>query len=178
MKLVVTQLIEGESSFHFSSEKDAWIRQIIKNVREQGSLVNGDLKLDVQVTKLDPDYYLRGKMAFEVEQNCARCAETFPLEINHGFAVALAQTGRGKAATPKLSEESDELDVHFFEGHEIDLAPIAQEQIFLSLPYQSLCGQECKGVCQKCGTNLNQSGCGCPATQELNPFSVLQKYQA
>lgn len=175
MKLAVTQLTEGDSFFKFSSLQDPWVKKIIQNVAEQGYRVNGDLKLDLQITKLEPDYYLRGQMAFEVEQSCSRCAETFPLDINHSFAIALAHSGNNKPVTPAMAEESDELDVHFFEGHEVDLAPIFQEQFFLSLPYQSLCGEECKGVCQKCGSNLNQGGCGCPSAKAPNAFSVLEK---
>ncbi len=174
MKLALTQLAEGDSSFRFSSQKDAWIRELIQSVGKEGYVVKSDLDIEMQVTKLEPDYYLRGNMGFKVDQSCARCAETFPLALKHEFAVALAHATQTKA-TPVLAEESDELDVHFFEGHEVDLAPLVREQFFLSLPYQSLCGPDCKGVCQKCGTNLNTGKCTCLQKNDFSPFSVLEK---
>ncbi len=174
MKLALTHLAEGDSAFRFSTKQDAWMRDLVRAIAEDGSIVKSDLNLEMQITKLEPEYYLRGKMGFQVEQACSRCAENFPLPIQHEFSVALAHASRAKPA-PVLAEESDELDVHFFEGHNIDLAPLVREQFFLSLPYQSLCGAECKGVCQKCGLNLNTSSCDCAKKNAFSPFSVLEE---
>ncbi len=174
MKLALTQLAEGDTSFQFSSQNDAWVRELIQSVAQDGYSVKGDLNVDMQITKLEPDYYMRGKMGFQVDQACSRCAETFPLELKHEFSVALAHASKAKP-TPVLADESDQLDVHFFEGHHIELAPLLREQFVLSLPYQSLCGSECKGVCQKCGINLNTSSCGCANKNDFSPFSVLEE---
>lgn len=176
MKLAVTQLAEGDSQFTFNSQKDAWVREVMKSVAADGYTLKSDLNVDVQVTKLEPDYYVRGNLAFQVEQTCARCAEAFPLPLTHPFAVAMAHQNH---RTPKtaLAEESDELDIHFFEGKEIDLEPIVREQFVLSIPYQSLCAPDCKGVCQKCGTNLNMKVCGCPKGDGFSPFTVLEQLQ-
>ncbi len=178
MKLAITQLAEGDSFFKFSSLKDAWVQGVITKIAEQGYTVHGEMKLNVQLTKLEPDYYMRGNLEFVVDQNCARCAEVFPQAVNHPFSIALAHIAASRSKAPVLADESNELDVHFFEGHDVDLAPIFQEQFFLSLPYQSLCGPECKGVCQTCGSNLNQGGCDCPPAKGLTAFSVLESYRA
>ena len=45
----------------------------------------------------------------------------------------------------------------FFEGGEIHLSEIACEQIFLEIPYQPLCQEDCKGLCPQCGRDLNLS---------------------
>lgn len=174
MKLLVTQLAEGENAFRFSSEKDGWLADVVTHVRAKGYDVKSNLDVDANLTKLEPDYYLRGQMRFEIEQTCARCAENFVLPIRHAFEVALAHVSTAKVSRDALSEESEELDVNFFEGPEIDLGPIVQEQFFLSLPYQSLCRPGCRGVCQRCGKNLNGGECGCSKASPLSPFSVLQ----
>ena len=183
MKLLVTQLHEGENTFSFDSQKDGWLREVIAQVEKQGYKLQGDMKVDMQLTKLEPDYYLRGKIRFPVEQTCARCADTFRMPIDHAFDVALAHVAHGhdsrgvKSRAEALAEESEELDINFFEGPEIDLSPIVQEQFFLSLPYQSLCKTDCKGICQRCGKNLNAGDCGCPPLAKPNPFSVLQEFK-
>lgn len=147
--------------------------ELAHRVTKQGYVLKAPMAIDVQLTKLEPDYYLRGTMGFAVEQSCARCAEAFSLPISHPFNVALAHVSHGKARSPELTEESEELDINFFEGNEIDLSPIIEEQFFLSLPYQSLCKEDCKGICQQCGKNKNVSDCACVA-RPTNPFSVLQ----
>ncbi|MBI4845569.1 MAG: DUF177 domain-containing protein [Candidatus Omnitrophica bacterium] len=43
----------------------------------------------------------------------------------------------------------------------IDLTQIARDEIILDYPIRFLCRQDCKGLCYKCGRNLNERDCGC-----------------
>ena len=43
----------------------------------------------------------------------------------------------------------------------IDLEPIIEEALLLSLPMKSLCDEDCKGMCAVCGQNLNEQSCDC-----------------
>jgi uncharacterized protein len=175
MKIAVTSLVEGENSFHFNSQKEDWLKEIITDLSKEGYELKSPLVVDANLTKVEPDFYLRGKLNFTVDQSCARCAETFPLAVNSPFEVALANIPSGRLRSAELAEESEELDVNFFEGKEIDLTPIVVEQFFLSIPYQSLCKPDCLGICQNCGSNLNTKMCECAEKKSLTPFSVLQE---
>ena len=174
MKLLVSQMIEGETAFHFVSDKDGWVREVLHRVEKRGYHVLETMRLDVKLTKFEPDYYLRGQLQFDIEQTCARCADNFKMPVQHRFDVALAHVSVPKVNRFALSEESD---VNFFEGNEIDLAPLVEEQFFLSIPYQAFCNPGCKGMCQKCGQNLNGGACDCLKANPLTPFSVLQEYK-
>lgn len=46
----------------------------------------------------------------------------------------------------------------------IDLDADIREEIILSYPDKPLCKEECKGLCPKCGGNLNEGGCNCGIT--------------
>ncbi len=77
-------------------------------------------------------------------------------------------------------EEENELDAgemesNFFEGGEIRLSEIACEQIFLEVPYQPLCVEDCKGLCPRCGRDLNLSSCDCDKEEWKTEFSILRK---
>jgi len=43
----------------------------------------------------------------------------------------------------------------------IDLNPDIREEILLDYPMKPLCTPNCKGLCLKCGVNLNEKKCGC-----------------
>jgi uncharacterized protein len=43
----------------------------------------------------------------------------------------------------------------------IDLDPDIREEIILDYPIKPLCSADCKGLCPKCGQNLNQGLCCC-----------------
>jgi len=177
MKLIISQLHEGENRFHFESQKDSWVNDVLTRVQSAGYTLRSPLGIDLNLTKLEPDYYLRGQMQFEVEQTCARCAETYGLPLTHGFDIALAHVAGAKVNTVEISEESEVLDVNFFDGNEIELGPIVEEQFFLSLPYQSLCKEDCQGICQQCGKNRNTDPCRCVETNKISPFSILQEHK-
>ena len=88
---------------------------------------------------------------FALELNCDRCAKpiTVPVktEINHTLVTHLND------------ETNDELllisDLRF------DLDEIVTEDVFLNLPAKFLCSDDCKGMCFKCGKDLNSGSCSC-----------------
>jgi uncharacterized protein len=46
----------------------------------------------------------------------------------------------------------------------IELDPDIREEIMVGYPMKPLCKSDCKGLCQKCGKNLNEGGCSCGTT--------------
>ena len=46
----------------------------------------------------------------------------------------------------------------------IVLDPDIREEIILDYPIKPLCRPDCKGLCPKCGKNLNEGGCSCGPT--------------
>ena len=94
---------------------------------------------------------------FELELNCDRCAKeiTVPVktEINHTLVTHLND------------ETNDELllvnELRF------DLDEIVTEDVFLNLPAKFLCKDDCKGVCFRCGKDLNSGSCSCE--KEIDP---------
>jgi uncharacterized protein len=176
MKLSISTLNEGENALEFNSIRDSWLKNLISRIeREGGFHFETPLGLDLRLTKLEPDYYLRGKMNYCIAVPCARCAESFKMPVDQAFELALSHVKSAEAGSEKISEESEELDINFFSGNEIDLEPMVEEQFQLSLPYKALCSNNCRGVCQKCGKNLNQGNCDCKSDSETNPFSILKQ---
>ncbi|MEG1943531.1 MAG: DUF177 domain-containing protein [Angelakisella sp.] len=58
----------------------------------------------------------------------------------------------------------------------VELSELAQGDIVLELPGKFLCKEDCKGLCPKCGQNLNHGSCGCD-TRQLDPrFAALDRF--
>ncbi len=47
-------------------------------------------------------------------------------------------------------------------GKTIDLTEQIREDILLDFPQHFLCRDDCRGLCPRCGANLNEGPCGCP----------------
>ena len=176
MNLVISRLREGENLFSFNSLTDGRLKTMLSQLGTKGFLVRDNIEVSINLTNLEPNYYLQGSMSFTVDQSCARCAEVFPLPIQHNFQLALAHVQYGEGEKVSQSPEGEELDINYFDGNVIDLAPLIEEQFVLSIPYRALCTPQCKGICQKCGINLNRASCECAEDVSLKPFSQLKNF--
>ena len=100
---------------------------------------------------------LCAKAVFELETSCDRCAKPITLpqetEIFHTLVTHLND------------ETNDELML--VNELRYDLDPLITEDIFLDLPSKLLCSEDCKGVCPRCGKDLNQGSCSCE--KEVDP---------
>ena len=68
----------------------------------------------------------------------------------------------------------DDGTANVLESENIDIDEVTFTNIFSNIPLKHLCSDNCKGICQKCGTNLNESQCECE-DDEWNPqFEILK----
>jgi len=84
---------------------------------------------------------------------CDRCTKefnkTFSLQINH-------------VLTNSVENESEMDDnVILLDGHMLDLSDVVRSDFILNIDTKNLCKDDCKGLCQVCGKDLNEGSCGC-----------------
>jgi uncharacterized protein len=120
----------------------------------------GTLRSDVEVTKSNDQIIFRGRVAAPLKLMCSRCAEEYEELIESEFAFVLA------FVAPQQEEElqdEDSEDFHFIpEGTiEYDFTPQIRELLILSIGIKPLCKDDCRGICSRCGKNLNIEQCDC-----------------
>ena len=120
---------------------------------EEGIKVSG--KIVCRGNVLD----LTASVAGEFQVACARCLKSLSQNVSFDFCETLAQEG---------TEEIDVDSVIVFSGNTIDLTEIVVSNILLNLSYKYLCSDDCRGICPKCGADLNQGDCGC-TDDEIDP---------
>ena len=70
----------------------------------------------------------------------------------------------------------DETEIGYYGKDGLLLEDVVREQVLLSLPGRTLCQPGCKGLCPRCGQNLNQAACSCdqaPADPRWNALAGL-----
>lgn len=90
---------------------------------------------------------------------CDRCLT----EVKKDFAISFS---REVNLDENAASEEDEPDC-VNEG-ELDVDKLVYEELLVNLPAKTLCRTDCKGLCKKCGKNLNYGTCDCD-TEELDP---------
>lgn len=111
---------------------------------------------------------------------CGRCLGEYELPIEAGFALTFAE--ELPAVIDEETDEEVELDAEEmglipFEGEEIDLREAIQEQVVMALPLRPLCREECRGLCPRCGADLNEGDCGCAPSEFSLKFAALRDFK-
>ena len=97
---------------------------------------------------------------------CDRCAGSFDREVTFPIDVVLV--------TELANEENEDEWVFPLEGDSADLDDIVRTVFVLNLDSKLLCKEDCKGLCPRCGKNLNDGPCNCQ--KELDPrFAALKQ---
>jgi len=117
-------------------------------------------------------FLISGAMSGRVALICGRCLEEFPFHAEEQLTLYCA-AGPGPAKG-EAELGADELDVTYLEEGRIDTDQLLRESLFLDLPVQPLCREECRGLCQRCGANLNEGPCGCGPADGDPRFHVLR----
>lgn len=117
--------------------------------------IEGDVTLDLVLSLTGRVITARGTVRTEPEMTCARCLEPFTDELEASFEIVL----RAAEGGIELEDEEDTPAVVGEDWVAFDLS--VREALLLAMPMKPLCRPDCKGLCPRCGTNLNESTCDC-----------------
>ncbi|MBQ9468303.1 MAG: DUF177 domain-containing protein [Clostridia bacterium] len=103
---------------------------------------------------------LKAKLHFRYDTVCDRCLRPVSVSGALEFSRTVALSGSLQ------NEDRDEYLIA--ENRMLDPDGVFTEEILLNLPMKHLCREDCKGLCQKCGKDLNEGPCTC-AAKEIDP---------
>ena len=84
---------------------------------------------------------------------CDRCLTELKRDYSYDFSHTVV---------PSLQSEGDIYDTYLVAQHDsIDMNQTAISDLLLMLPTKMLCREDCKGLCDICGCNLNEATCDC-----------------
>jgi uncharacterized protein len=173
LKINVVLIPEAGQNFVFS-EDDTWFKGCFKDSERPDFTLR---KVDVSclITNISGTVFIKGAFSGFIDIDCSRCLESTSLPLGGDFAYTLipakAETREDLELTP------EDLEISYYQGDFIDLAPIICEQIILQIPIRALCREECKGLCAHCGTNLNTASCNCHLNIVDDRMAVLKNFK-
>ena len=94
---------------------------------------------------------------------CARCLKEFENPVQRFVSADLTEGGEGENP-----------DGYFLQGDKVDADEIVVTEIILGMDDTLLCREDCAGLCQSCGSDLNDGLCGCK--KEIDPrLAILEQ---
>jgi uncharacterized protein len=120
------------------------------------------------------DVRLTGKLATQMEIQCARCLEPVRRDVQREFELLYRPLGADRGKQEEGVSE-DESEIGYYEGEGVVLEDVLREQLLLAVPMRAVCREECKGLCPQCGRNLNTAACQCPPSKGDARWAALKE---
>lgn len=105
---------------------------------------------------------ISGETDVALKMPCDRCLEPVSVPVR----LRISQTCSLEDEEAEGREDGEDAD--FLEGSVLDIDKLAYRELLVSRPLKVLCKEDCRGICRKCGVNLNHEACSCDQS-ELDP---------
>lgn len=161
MRLELRQIFENVGEvLKFSYDTDFSEEETADDLRKLSPFkISGDVRNDAGVVSI------KYNVAFNFIAPCDRCSTIINEKRVYSFTHRLVKSLQG-------DEENDLLLV---EDLDFNLDELVSSDVRLELPMKNLCSEDCKGLCGKCGKNLNEGDCTCEK-REIDPrLAILQQ---
>jgi uncharacterized protein len=106
------------------------------------------------------DIRVRAAWQGRFEVPCARCIEPVEHPLSGDFDLIFRPLGADQGPSDR-SIGASETEIGYYQDGGLLLEDVLREQVLLSLPAKTLCRPDCKGLCPRCGSNLNTETCTC-----------------
>ncbi len=149
MILRLSELKEGKNFLEESLTPEEL--QLDKRIYRDPVTVSGTVDFNEHLLVLRLHVKTRGLFT------CDRCALEFYRDFNPAVNLHILR----REPRDRDEEETEGLAFMSVRATEVDLRSYIAEEILLDVPMQMLCREECKGLCFRCGADLNEGPCGC-----------------
>ncbi|MGL4655101.1 MAG: YceD family protein [Sarcina sp.] len=92
---------------------------------------------------------LEGEIRTKLELECSRCLNNFSIDV---------VTDIDEKFSNNIKEDES---IAYIEGDVLDVSEAIVSNVISTLPIKRLCDEQCKGLCQSCGADLNLHKCHC-----------------
>ncbi len=140
----------------FEGEEPSQVLALENDIRVKA---DGPIRYDLHLQCVTNELIVTGTVEVKVRFTCSRCADIYPVAIRE-------QSFFCEKPVENLHET-------------MDLTDEVRETIILAFPNYPVCRESCRGLCPRCGVNLNRESCGCkpPETVRWSAFSGLDKIE-
>jgi uncharacterized protein len=135
--------------------------------------VAGPLKGHVRMRRTNQGLLVDGWVDMRLALTCTRCLKNFEQPVHVTFEEQFYPTVDVLTGMPLPAFDEDEIfpiDDH----HLLDLTEAVRQNTLLALPMVTVCQEDCKGLCDQCGKDLNLGLCDCEPEVDTR-MSILEQ---
>lgn len=166
MNILIKDIPEEGLQLRFKSPADGWLSKVLAEALEDIRHTADPAEAEFQLYRTGENVDCSGLVQTASHPACCRCLKVFSLPITVPIHLTLAPLFENARELKNQEKEDlelvkEDLEFAYYEGSSFNLGDLIREQVILAIPMQPLCNEDCKGLCQNCGKNLNEGDCGC-----------------
>jgi uncharacterized protein len=148
----------------------------IKFIHEDAEL-GKPIATDFILTHKDRDLRVDGTVETAIRFRCSRCTKEFSRPFSASFDLSYLPQPKWTNENAEIELRYNDMDVAYYDGVALDVNLLVLEQIELAMPMKFVCREDCKGLCYKCGADLNEVTCLCGSEEPDFRMSVLLEFK-
>ncbi len=176
MLICIDDIKDQDLSIEFEEKPEEF--PILEDITKTGeSYFPAALKFRVRAIRIKEIVEVEGRFDIKARLVCSRCLKHFETTLGANFVITYTReqpevpTTSGGGGTEINPEEAGLI---IYSGREIDLREALQEQVVMSIPMQPICAEACRGLCSRCGVDLNAGDCNCRQDAFNIKFAALK----
>ena len=129
----------------------------------------GKYNTNVVLNKFDDQIILEALTTAGANFICDRCGTAFKQTVKSKYKMIYLLRS--------IEGAEEEINITYLspDTHIIDISKDVRDYMILSIPMKRLCKEDCKGLCVKCGTDLNKKLCDCNDDEIDDRWKVLME---
>ena len=136
----------------------------------------GSVTFDLFVNQRGGNVEVKGTLRADLQVPCNRCLDPADLVIEEDdVVVTLAPQSRLNDMDEETSLSSGDLEVSFFDGEQINLLTLVEDELLLLIP-ESVCEEDDDGRCMQCGELTEEMLQSSESEDESHPFAQLKQF--
>ncbi|HSW39615.1 MAG TPA: DUF177 domain-containing protein [Acidobacteriota bacterium] len=116
---------------------------------------------DFVLTRKGRDLHFSGNIETEIGFTCSRCAKEFSQPFAADFDLFYRPHPTEVVENSEIELKYEDMEIAYYDGVVFDVNVMVLEQIELAMPMKFVCSEDCRGLCCKCGADLNEEKCLC-----------------
>lgn len=118
--------------------------------------------LSVTAAPIQGGVHLSGSFPYKATIPCSRCLGPASVEGEAHFSLNYYPDSAAPPAEEDQEVPLEETEDVFTDEGSVTPEALVAQQLYLELPEKVLCRDDCRGLCPRCGADLNPGPCPCP----------------
>ncbi len=129
----------------------------------------GNCKVKVKLSKSHSQIVLNAELNLEANYQCDRCGKDYKTKVQNSYQMVYLFWDEPE------NNESFNLIYLPIDADKINIANDVRDYALLAISMKKLCKEDCKGLCPRCGKDLNEGKCNCIEKETDPRWEPLEK---